>query len=316
MEELNNSIHSSPKGEPNSPLIQSEEPIQAESAKISGFPQGEVGYQEIHVQINELPNEQQNDIQNVIEPLTNTRISIALPSLGELKTRITEYISAKINDQDTIQKTTVLLTLCMEFYRILMGSLLLSFVPQKCGDHVCGITENLHSGGAYYIIYILNLMTLISFSLLYLVEVKRENRLITYLDVNTSKATDAVSVAIHLRALPDNKREHILFIDKIYQQIGCCAIAVYLFNTILSGIVIYENYLDNKTITAFFTNVLFMGSKVSEVYSIANTENNIFFSAYLKNKVQYNDVDPDKMVDAEIGQSIGSIESSQDEYNA
>jgi len=302
MEELNNSIHSSPEGEPNSRLIQSEEPSQVEP-------------QEIHVQINELAT---NDIQNVIEPLTTTRISIALPSLGELKTRITEYMASKINDQDTVQKITVLLALCMEFYRILMGSLLLSFVPQKCGDHVCGITENLYSGGAYYIIYILNLMTLISFSLLYLVEVKRENRLITYLDVNTSKATDAVSVAIHLRALPDNKREHILYIDKIYQQIGCCAIAVYIFNTILSAIVIYENYLDNKTITAFLTNVLFMGSKVGEVYSIANTENNIFFSAYLKNKVQYNDVDPDKIVDEEIGQSIGSIEEQEqgslDEY--
>jgi hypothetical protein len=157
-------------------------------------------------------------------------------------------------------------------------------------------------------------MTLISFSLLYLVEIKRENRLITYLDVNNSKPTDAVSVSIHLRALPDIKRENILYIDKIYQQIGCCAIAVYVFNTVLSAVVIYANYLDNKTITAFLTNVLFMGCKVSEVYSIANTENNIFFSAYLKNKVQYNDVDNDKISTSEIGQSIENIEGSQDEY--
>ena len=44
-----------------------------------------------------------------------------------------------------------------------------------------------------------------------------------------------------------------------------------------------------------------MGTKVGEVYSIANTENNIFFSAYLKHKVQYNDVDPDKISDIEFG---------------
>ena len=203
------------------------------------------------------------------------------------------------------------MTLCMEFYRILMGSLLLSFVPQKCGDHVCGITENLHSGGAYYIVYIVNFMTLISFFILYLVEVKRENKLITYLDVNISKPTDAFNVSINMRALPEIKRENILYIDKIYQQIGCCAIAVYVFNTIVSAIVIYDNYLDNKTITAFLTNVLFMGSKVTEVYSIANTENNIFFSAYLKKRVQYNDVDPDKILYDEIGQNIDSM---QEEY--
>lgn len=192
-----------------------------------------------------------------------------------------------------------------------MGSLLLSFVPQKCGDHVCGITENLHSGGAYYIVYIVNLMTLIGFFILYLVEVKRENKLITYLDVNTSKPTDAFNVSMNMHALPDIKRENILYIDKIYQQIGCCAIAVYVFNTIVSAIVIYDNYLDNKTITAFLTNVLFMGSKVAEVYSIANTENNIFFSAYLKKRVQYNDVDPDKIMYDEIGQNIDSM---QEEY--
>ena len=35
--------------------------------------------------------------------------------------------------------------------------------------------------------------------------------------------------------------------------------------------------------------------KVSDVYSRVNTKKNIFYSAYLKNKVQYNDVDPDKI---------------------
>lgn len=203
--------------------------------------------------------------------------------------------------QDTNQKLTVVATLCMELYRILMGSLLLSFVPQKCGDHICGITENLYVDGAYYIVYIINIMTFISFIFLYMVEIKRENRLITYLDVSNTKPTDAISVAENLRKLPDNKRENILYIDKIYQQVGCFTIAVYVFNTIASGIVIYDSYLDNKTTTAFFTNILFMGTKVGEVYSIANTENNIFFSAYLKHKVQYNDVDPDKISDIEFG---------------
>jgi hypothetical protein len=253
-----------------------------------------------------------NEIKDIVEPVAISKC--VFPNLGELKLKFKEYILAKINDQDTLQKVSVFSTLSMEFYRILMGSLLLSFVPQKCGDHVCGITENLYAEGSYYIVYILNLMTLVSFSLLYLVEVKRENWLITYLDVNTSKPTDAVSVAISLQVLPDSKRDNILYIDKIYQQIGCCAIGVYVFNTIISAIVIYDNYLDNKTVTAFLTNVLFMGSKVNEVYSIANTENNIFFSAYLKHKVQYNDVDPDKILDEEIGQSSDSINGSRDEY--
>jgi hypothetical protein len=42
-----------------------------------------------------------------------------------------------------------------------------------------------------------------------------------------------------------------------------------------------------------------MGLKVTDVYSTVNTKKNIFYSAYLKNKVQFNDVDPDKIQDIE-----------------
>jgi type II secretory pathway component PulK len=38
-----------------------------------------------------------------------------------------------------------------------------------------------------------------------------------------------------------------------------------------------------------------MGLKVADVFSTVNTKKNVFYSAYLKNKVQYNDVDPDKV---------------------
>jgi hypothetical protein len=37
-----------------------------------------------------------------------------------------------------------------------------------------------------------------------------------------------------------------------------------------------------------------MVTKLGDIYAITNTEQNIFYSAYLKNKLQYNDVDPDK----------------------
>jgi hypothetical protein len=251
--------------------------------------------------INDLPNG--NNIQAVLEPLTTIpAYKYRLVSIRELVYKIAKYVSSNINRENTIQKFTIFIMVCLEFYRILMGSLLLSFVPQKCGNHVCGITENLDSNGAYYITYVLNLMTLISFSLLYLVEIKRENQLITYLDVNNNKPIDAISVAIIISALSDIDRENIIYIDKIYKQIGYCVIGVYVFNTILSGTVIYANYLDNKTITAFFTNVLFMGYKIRQVYIVVNTENNIFFSAYLQNKVQYNDVDYCKIDNREIGQ--------------
>ena len=71
----------------------------------------------------------------------------------------------------------------------------------------------------------------------------------------------------------------------------------FIINAIISSVVIYSHYLDTKTVTVYLTNVLFMGSKVYDVYNTVNTKRNIFYSAYLKNKVQYNDVDPDKLIE-------------------
>lgn len=203
-----------------------------------------------------------------------------------------------LNNQDNVQKLNVVLVLLMEIYRVLMGALLVSFVPQNCGGHICSPTENLYNGNDLYIAgFVINFLTLLSFLTLYGIETKRENRLIAYLDVNPHNPNDSDSVATALMVLPESKRENILYLDKIYQKGGYFVTGAFVLNTVFSGIVVFDNYLDSKTITAYLTNVLFMASKVYNVYSIANTEKNVFYSAYLSNKLQYNEVDPDKIAD-------------------
>jgi len=44
------------------------------------------------------------------------------------------------------------------------------------------------------------------------------------------------------------------------------------------------------------TNALFMALKLNDTKTITETEENIFLSAYLTRKIQYNDVDPDKIM--------------------
>jgi hypothetical protein len=39
-----------------------------------------------------------------------------------------------------------------------------------------------------------------------------------------------------------------------------------------------------------------MVTKLADVYANVNTEKNVFYSAYMKGKIQYNDVDPNKLV--------------------
>ena len=49
-----------------------------------------------------------------------------------------------------------------------------------------------------------------------------------------------------------------------------------------------------------------MSGKIYDVYVNVNTEENVFYSAYLKTKVQYNDVDPNKRIE------IHNVEGNED----
>jgi hypothetical protein len=141
---------------------------------------------------------------------------------------------------------------------------------------------------------VFNFLTMAAFLAMYTFEVKRENRLITYLEVNKTVASDNNSVGIVLNKLPVDKRDSIWELDKYYIYSGWTAIIMFIINTILSGFVVYEYYLDSQTTSTYITNILFMVTKLADVHSNVNTEKNVFYSAYLKGKIQYNDVDPDK----------------------
>ena len=75
-----------------------------------------------------------------------------------------EAISATVNEQDFKQKMGMYSSFIMEFYRVLMGSFLMVFVPQKCNDHICGMTENVTSGNPLNnIAFSANVITFVSF---------------------------------------------------------------------------------------------------------------------------------------------------------
>ena len=202
-----------------------------------------------------------------------------------------------LKNQDLIQKFSIVPVVVFELYKVMVSSFLILFVPQKCGDHVCQLNENLVLDNELYNAgLVLNFITMFSFIIFYFCEIKRENRLIAYLEVNQRIPFDNTSVGKVLELLPIEKRTIILTLDKYYQKIGYFVLFMFLLNSIVSGFVVYEYYLDNQTTTTFITNILFMITKLSDIYATVHTEENIFYSAYLKGKIQYNDVDPDKLL--------------------
>ena len=209
---------------------------------------------------------------------------------------VPKTIQEKLGDQDFQQKAGVTITVALELYRVLIASFLILFVPQTCGDHVCSISENAQTGSdpLYNAGFSFNCITLIAFIAMYFAEIKREGKLIAYLDVNPRCKSDNDSVGEVLARLPEYRKTAILFYDGLYQKTGYFALTCFIVNTALSGCVVSKYYLDDKTTSTFITSVLFMITKMADVYSTVKTEKNILYSAYLKGKVQYNDLDADK----------------------
>jgi hypothetical protein len=202
----------------------------------------------------------------------------------------------KLNDQDFKQKVGMYLAFIMEFYRVLMGSFLLVFVPQKCGDNICGMFENVVTENPVTnTAFAGNILMFALFLCMYYCELSRENKMINYLHVNPELPRDDEAVGEILVKLPEHKRNSIWKLDKMYQTSGRVAIVGFVLNLGFSSYVVFSHYLDNKTVTVFLTNALFMGMKLYDIKSITETDKNIFLSAYLTRKIQYNDVDPDKV---------------------
>ena len=215
------------------------------------------------------------------------------PPTSEKRASFFDEMTDLTKDQDFAQKMNVSATLVLEFYRVLMGSLLIIFVPQQCGDNICSLSENMERDNISRAAFGFNMLTLFSFLIMYYIEVKRENLMIDNLHVNPELPRDDEAVEEHIEDLLDDIKQQIWKLDKNYKLAGYFSMGSFTANAAISAVPIFSNYLDDKTVTVLLTNLLFMGSKLNDVFSIVNTDKNIFFSAYLKRKVQFNDIDPD-----------------------
>ena len=207
-------------------------------------------------------------------------------------------IATNMSDQDFKQKVGMYVSFITEFYRALMGSFLVLFVPQKCGDTICALTDNISTGDNLKdSAFSFNVIVFVLFLHMYFAELTRETKMIDYLHINPELARDNDAVGEALVRLPEDKRNSIWFWDKYYARSGQIAMIGYLINMVLSGFVVFDNYLDDKTLTVFITNGLFMALKLNDTQTTTATDKNIFLSAYLTRRIQYNDVDPDKVVE-------------------
>ena len=126
-----------------------------------------------------------------------------------------------LNQQDNKQKIGMYIAFIMEFYRVLMGSFLMLFVPQKCDNEICGLFEKVVTGNPVIdTAFAINIAVFSLFMAMYYTELTRENKMINYLHVNPELPRDNEAVGEALVNLPEEKRQSILLWDKRYQSTG------------------------------------------------------------------------------------------------
>ena len=204
-------------------------------------------------------------------------------------------MKAIMNNQDNQQKIMMAITFLFELYRVIMSTLLVLFVPQQCDEGPCSVSDKTSPQDQFEAFtLVFNFITFSSFLVMYILESKRELHLINYLDINRFKPRDNESVGNELDNLSLTRRNRIEVSELNYQYSSYLNMVLFLLNSLFSAIVVFNSFLDSKTITVFLTNILFMTSKLYDVYNTVNTKPYVFLSAYLTRKIQYNDIDPDK----------------------
>ena len=239
----------------------------------------------IQVEVNQEP---------ILEVKPEPIVEVKPEPIVEVKQEPTTTLQIKkiTDNQDSSQRNSMIVTVLIELYRVISCSLLILFIPQKCDDHMCSVSENLTwESDLYNVAIVFNFITLFSFCPFYFLEIRRENRFIKYLDVNPKLPSDNASVEKSLQILTGDKKEKLVEIDKDYQIGAYCMIVIYAINAILSGIVVNQYYIGSQTTTSLITYILFILTKLANVYEIAHTDEYVFYSAYLKTNLQYNDTD-------------------------
>lgn len=203
-----------------------------------------------------------------------------------------ESFIQKITSEDTTQLLAVILSFLLQLYQMSVGSLIIIFTPQLCDDHACTFSENFEVDYTFYLVVLITNFTTFAFMLtMYILELVREDVLIATMDVDENCNNDGDDVARRMELFSKHERKHLLDLNKWYKYTYYTSLILFLVNAVFSLTVVQKYTIGAQTDTAFTTNVLFMVKKLIDVYSTVAAEENVFYSAYLLAKVQFNNVD-------------------------
>ena len=194
---------------------------------------------------------------------------------------------------DSKQRVTTTCLMFLEFYKILMATFLVLFVPQKCEEEVCTITENFFKRDPVHLAALIsNFTTFVSVLYFYYIEMKRENWCIKYLDIDLTKPNNYLDDEIE--AYPKYKKQ-MNQLNKSYLKSMYASSTLLVINFGISGTAIGFDYVGTNTITTMVSFFLLISSKLYSAYVTGtnSVKKERALSAYMKTAKTYNTIDED-----------------------
>jgi hypothetical protein len=193
----------------------------------------------------------------------------------------------------------VVFKIAVEIFRICMACGLCIFIPQKCFDqgrqeHVlctvqCNLNYQCMSKSKLFAITF-NCLTVLCFSILYLIEIKRDEWLMKHFELDTDKADSNLDFyRSKYRPLFQKLNNYNSMYYTCYKSI--CVI--YICNVVISAVILYYAYYDLTTVTVLLTNISLCSNKIYNGINVskASLEKNVPMCYYSKIFLSFNKID-------------------------
>jgi len=214
-------------------------------------------------------------------------------------------------DQDIVQRIKVGGIFILQFYKVLTGTMLTLFIPQACktisdgsdntiiGETVsiCTVSQNFKNNEIYHRLTLYwNSISFFCFIYCYLLELKRENWAIKFLDIDNNKPDNSLKQIIILEPKLDKQMDRL---NKCYFYGLSVTASVYMINVLMMINVLYQDYHSMSTISCFISFVLLVQMKLYNSLSIAyqSVKSDKMMSAFMSEFVSYNVLDSDYIAD-------------------
>jgi len=200
---------------------------------------------------------------------------------------------------DNQQRITTGMLMFLEFYKVMMATFLVIFVPQDCDGKVCSLSENFNNSDNIHVSALIsNFITFVFVLNFYKNEIFREEWCIQYLDIDPEKPNNNLDEEIEKYPLYKETMKSLNndYLNSLYASSG-----LLLGNFALSSVAIGYNYQGPNTLTSILSFLLLLGEKLYSSYTVGtkSVEDERAFSAYMKISRTYNTIDKDYKINEE-----------------